>query len=377
MASVCLQGDGGNNWRFHTYCLKIICSPNLAVFWRVRRVFLSRNPEFKQCFTLRTIRVKDWAWDYKYCHKCFASWKIEIDTWFVHIFWPNINDKKKNVICPTCASSNSCIAVRFTFLAAFLLLLQLSLLPLLLFWWFPRELLSPFCTTLNLLSPPPHLVAIFLIPSLPTPHSTLIPGQCSLYRAYPCTLPLPSFPRGCLLLPHDRHVPFIRPQSDPPYTLPPSSISNLLDSYYIHYVYILLPSKLTLRIPYPNFYFFAFFSLSHTTGFEPSIPASKAIFLPLNHAACCWNTRLFFWVSLIVGPRLISAKYTKALKTSKRVFHQGDIKPAFMLQKFLFPYTITSILQLSNLLLIIVRYFMVCDRKTLKHLMLEEGLEYD
>lgn len=109
------------------------------------------------------------------------------------------------------------------------------------------------------LPPPPHLVAIFLIPSLPTPHSTLIPGQCSLYRAYPCTLPLPSFSRGCLLLPHDRHVPFIRPQSDPPYTLPPSSFSNLLDSYYIHYVYILLPSKLTLRIPYPNFYFFAFF----------------------------------------------------------------------------------------------------------------------
>lgn len=238
-------------------------------------------------------------------------------------------------------------------------------------------IIIPLLYHLKFTLPPPHLVAIFLIPSLPTPHSTLIPGQCSLYQAYPCTLPLPSFPRGCLLLPHDRHVPFIRPQSDPPYTLPPSSISNLLDSYYIHYVYILLPSKLTLRIPYPNFYFFAFFSLSHTTGFEPSIPASKGIFLPLNHAACCWNTRLFFWVSLIVGPRLISAKYTKALKTSKRVFHQGDIKPAFMLQKFLFPYTITSILQLFNLLLIIVRYFMVCDRKTLKHLMLEEGLEYD
>lgn len=102
MASVCLQGDGGNNWRFHTYCLKIICSPNLAVFWRVRRVFLSRNPEFKQCFTLRTTRVKDWAWDYKYCHKCFASWKIEIDTWFVHMFWPNINDKKKCDLSDLC-----------------------------------------------------------------------------------------------------------------------------------------------------------------------------------------------------------------------------------------------------------------------------------
>lgn len=211
MASVCLQGDGGNNWRFHTYCLKIICSPNLAVFWRVRRVFLSRNPEFKQCFTLRTTRVKDWAWDYKYCHKCFASWKIEIDTWFVHMFWPNINDKKKNVICPTCASSNSCIAVRFTFLAAFLLLLQLPFLPLLLFWWFPRELLSPYpCTTLNLLSPPTPLSCNipYTLPPDPTlhpyPRPVLALPSLPLYPSFTEFLPgvPPTTPRSsCSLHP--------------------------------------------------------------------------------------------------------------------------------------------------------------------------------